>query len=75
MTGSPQSASNHRSNVCVICAGPIRLETSKTDERGRAVHEDCYVHRTISRFRVANGNPATSGNWTSSRAEWPLLQY
>ena len=50
MTGSdPKRAAV----VCFICSGFIPLETSKTDERGNAVHEDCYVHKTIARFRTA----------------------
>jgi hypothetical protein len=28
---------------CAICGKPVPLETSKTDERGRAVHEVCYL--------------------------------
>jgi len=34
--------------VCVICGDPVALESSKTDEHGRAVHEDCYVNITIA---------------------------
>lgn len=51
MTGSAQYASQ-RVIVCCICGGPVPLETSKTDERGKAVHEECYVRKTISRFRT-----------------------
>jgi hypothetical protein len=29
--------------MCGICNEPVRLETSKTDETGRAVHEECYI--------------------------------
>jgi hypothetical protein len=29
--------------ACTICNRPVQLETSKTDENGRAVHEECYV--------------------------------
>jgi len=29
--------------LCAICDKPVELETSKTDEQGRAVHEECYV--------------------------------
>jgi hypothetical protein len=29
--------------ICPICALPVAIETSKTDENGRAVHEECYV--------------------------------
>ena len=45
MIGSVQYASQ-RGIVCCICAGPIALETSKTDERGKAVHEECYVRKS-----------------------------
>jgi len=34
--------------VCSICKEPIRLETSKTDENGESVHEDCYIKRLIA---------------------------
>jgi anti-sigma regulatory factor (Ser/Thr protein kinase) len=29
--------------ACCICNSPVLLETSKTDEYGQAVHEECYV--------------------------------
>jgi len=32
-----------RTLFCWICGNRITLEDSKTDEEGRAVHEDCYV--------------------------------
>jgi len=70
VTGSPQSASGQPGVVCGICAGSIPLETCKTDERGNAVHEDCYARITISRFRMADGHPGTSGNWISSIVGW-----
>jgi hypothetical protein len=28
--------------LCVLCDQPVKLETSKTDEDGRAVHDECY---------------------------------
>jgi hypothetical protein len=30
---------------CSICNEPVELETAKTDEDGKAVHEDCYIRR------------------------------
>ena len=30
---------------CSICNKPVELETTKTDGRGKAVHEECYVLR------------------------------
>ena len=29
--------------LCRICGKPVAVETSKTDESGRAIHDDCYV--------------------------------
>jgi hypothetical protein len=51
MPGSAQPVSQP-AVICCICAEPISLETTRTDERGKAVHEHCYVRKTISRFRV-----------------------
>lgn len=35
----------HVMQTCRICTTPARLESCKTDEQGRAVHEDCYVEK------------------------------
>jgi hypothetical protein len=29
--------------ICAICGKPVAVETSKTDDDGKAIHEDCYV--------------------------------
>jgi hypothetical protein len=29
--------------ACSICNEPVELETTKTDEYGKAIHEECYV--------------------------------
>jgi hypothetical protein len=29
--------------ICSVCNKPVNLETSKVDELGKAVHEQCYV--------------------------------
>jgi hypothetical protein len=29
--------------LCLICNAPVLLETAKTDERGNAIHEECYL--------------------------------
>ena len=31
------------SPLCSICGKPVDLETSKTDDDGQAVHEECYA--------------------------------
>jgi hypothetical protein len=30
---------------CCVCGDPVDLRTAKTDEYGKANHEDCYVLR------------------------------
>jgi hypothetical protein len=42
--------------LCPICNEPLQLETSKTDENGRAVHEDCYV-KQLSASHPAPAEP------------------
>jgi len=29
--------------ACSICHKPVMLETTKVDEHGKAVHEECYI--------------------------------
>jgi hypothetical protein len=29
--------------LCSICDKPVQLENSKTDEDGKAIHEECYI--------------------------------
>lgn len=43
--------------LCSICGWSVTLELSKTDERGQAVHESCYVRRTLSEFRKPDELP------------------
>ena len=38
---------NLRLPNCSICNEPVELKTAKTDEDGKAVHEDCYVQRMM----------------------------
>jgi hypothetical protein len=33
------------SRTCAVCNSPVELETCKVDERGKPVHEECYVAR------------------------------
>jgi hypothetical protein len=34
---------------CPICRQSVNLENSKSDEHGRAVHENCYVLAIVSK--------------------------
>ncbi len=47
----PEELSATRKTSCAICAEPVELETAKTDERGSAVHEDCYMANFKQRRR------------------------
>jgi len=43
--------------ICGLCDEIVKLETNKTDETGRAVHEECYVlklrlHRATSAWNA-----------------------
>jgi hypothetical protein len=38
--------------ICSLCNELVELETTNTDENGKAVHEECYVAYVASRFRV-----------------------
>ncbi len=50
---------------CSICDCSVTLELSKTDDAGKAVHETCYVRRTLSMFRKAMDESPQSGAMTS----------
>jgi hypothetical protein len=39
--------------VCSICKKPVKLETAKTDELGKTVHEGCYL------LKLKSGRPPT----------------
>ncbi|GEM_PF-2695738 len=68
MTGSTEHLSP-KDLTCSVCARPIALETAKTDETGKAVHEECYVRKTISRFRTSRyAIPALDGRSEIDRA-------
>jgi two-component sensor histidine kinase len=45
---------------CCICNSPVPLETSKTDEHGQAVHEECYVLKVCLMTEVLNDAASTS---------------
>jgi hypothetical protein len=46
---------------CPICNEPVSLETSKTDEDGHAIHEECYASKVCSK-----GEPAGNGKKTGT---------
>ncbi len=44
---------------CFLCGKPVPLDPSKTDENGKAIHEECYVLRMRLR-RATNKDDAHS---------------
>jgi hypothetical protein len=43
---SRRAPSTHRAlflPACSLCSEPVQLEISKTDEGGKAVHDECYI--------------------------------
>jgi len=39
---------------CVICKESVKLEESKADEHGQAIHEECYVARLTKYSHLAH---------------------
>jgi hypothetical protein len=35
----------HKQLLCPICNKPVKLETAKSDEGGKAIHEECYLSK------------------------------
>jgi len=44
---------NARSPICPLCNELVKLRSSKTDELGQAVHEECYVPNLTSKHPAA----------------------
>src|SRR5580658_9841805 len=51
--------------ICGICNKPVKLETSKIDELGKAVHEGCYLLKT----EFAPGHHAAASPQSLTRSE------
>jgi hypothetical protein len=49
MPSTVQSVSKMGFVICSVCNEPIQLETSKTDENGKATQEECYIVRVIGK--------------------------
>jgi hypothetical protein len=45
MPNTPQFDRKARLPVCSVCNEPVELEKSKTDEKGKAIHEECYIRK------------------------------
>jgi hypothetical protein len=54
--------SKPRPQICRICWEPLELETSKTDENGRAIHEECNDRQLSAQKRSSSPKPNGRGN-------------
>ncbi|GEM_PF-2145079 len=54
---------------CAICRNSVNLAVSKTDEYGRAVHENCYVWSLLSKRPTT---AATSASGMSAAHAGPV---
>ena len=48
--------------ICSLCHQPVATETTKTDEDGAAVHEECYVQALTGKPAVTNKQGAKNNN-------------
>ena len=47
--------------LCHICGKPVDINTAKTDDAGRPVHEECYVLRELLKQRTMPTNGLRAG--------------
>jgi hypothetical protein len=58
--------------ACSICNEPVELETAKTDECGRAIHEKCYVLKLTSDVK---GGPGSFSNYRDGQVLNPVPRF
>lgn len=46
---------------CVICKESVKLEESKANEYGQAIHEECYVSQFFGVLRFTAGTGSARG--------------
>jgi hypothetical protein len=57
--------------LCSVCEKPVPLEIAKTDESGKAIHEDCYLTK-LCLHPVGEPSVPTSNNLSSPDARQDL---
>jgi hypothetical protein len=60
---------------CAICARRVTLELSNTDEAGHAVHEACYVRKTVGHRMPTPELTTTPRSWFSALIDWAQLAF
>ncbi len=46
---------------CVICRESVKLEESKANEYGQAIHEECYISQFLGVRRFSAGTHSAKG--------------
>ena len=57
---------------CCICNDPVLLETSKTNEYGQAVHEECYVLKVCLKAEFLNDGGSMPGQANRHAIDQPV---
>lgn len=57
---------------CAICNESVELETTKIDERGKPVHEECYLQKVILKWPIKSSPTALDANFNVDHT--PLSQ-
>jgi hypothetical protein len=60
---------------CVLCNRSVELETCKVDERGSAVHEECYVRKIRRAYGWRFSFAQVAVTRLSSRSRRPLTHF
>lgn len=50
--------------LCRICNKPVPIETARTDNDGKAVHGDCYLHEINDQMPTDGGLKAQKRSWS-----------
>lgn len=58
MKQAPQGAFKSGLPRCSLCNKPVELRIAKTDEGGKAIHEECYLLRMQMKRPLPHGNPS-----------------
>jgi hypothetical protein len=64
----PSRTAGDSTRICWMCGKPVSLETCKTDQHGKAVHEQCYVAKVkadgvASRRKLSEAKPPEGRRW------------
>lgn len=64
----PLNHAGVRKLMCSVCDEPVQLETTKTNEDGHAVHEECYLASLLQRV-----TPKNTPQWPAAYNPYAVL--